>query len=107
MVLYHRTTAEAAKNILAEGFRDRIGYYLTGEPWSGVWVSNIPLDANEGAKGDTLLKLISRMSADDIAGYEWIEKGKGYREWLVPAELLNTRCKVKLAQDPFVPSLPG
>jgi hypothetical protein len=29
---------------------------MTGE-WSGVWVSNVPLDGNEGAVGDFLLEL--------------------------------------------------
>jgi hypothetical protein len=24
-----------------------------------------------------------------LADYEWIEDGKGYREWLVPAEFIN------------------
>jgi len=33
---------------------------------------------------------------DDIADYEWIEDGKPYREWLVPASFLNARCTIKV-----------
>jgi hypothetical protein len=57
------------------------------ERHSGVWLSNIPLDENEGAKGDVLL----RIDLDtDVARFEWIEDGKPYREWLIPASIVNT-----------------
>jgi hypothetical protein len=55
MILYHRTNTAAAQSILRHGFRDGRGTYMTAQEWSGVWVSNIPLDWNEGAKGDILL----------------------------------------------------
>jgi hypothetical protein len=61
MRLYHRTTRAAADAILARGFVDHEGHYgLTddaGQPvvLRGVWLSDVPLDANEGTRGDTLL----------------------------------------------------
>ena len=85
MKLYHRTYA--TKPILAQGFQDREGTYLTNHVWRGVWLSDCPLDINEGAKGDTLLVLV--IPEEVIAPYEWIEEGKGYREFLVPAEVVN------------------
>ncbi len=57
MILYHRTTAVDAEQILRDGFRDSIGTYMTTRVHSGVWLSNVPLDINEGAEGDTLLQL--------------------------------------------------
>jgi hypothetical protein len=89
MKLYHRTSAAVAKTILREGFRDGIGTYLTDRGWKGVWLSNVPLDTNEGAEGDTLLQV--ELSEVDIADFEWVEEGKGYREWLVPARMIPLR----------------
>ena len=89
LTLYHRTSAAVAKAILREGFRDGTGTYLTHQEWTGVWLSDVPLDTNEGAEGDTLLQV--KLSEFDIANFEWIEEGKGYREWLIPARMIPLR----------------
>ena len=52
-----------------------------------MWVSDEPLTVNEGAPGDTLVVLDIPESV--VANYEWIEEGRGFREFLVPAEVLN------------------
>jgi hypothetical protein len=52
-----------------------------------LWVSDRPLDANEGAWGDTLLALEVPISV--FEEYEWPEEGRGYRESLIPATTLN------------------
>ena len=57
VIMFHRTTAAAAEAILTGGFRDGSGPYTTAERWSGVWLSDVPLDGNEGAKGDVLLEV--------------------------------------------------
>jgi hypothetical protein len=88
MILYHRTGA--AHQILANGFRDGEGTYLTSVVHRGVWLSNMPLDCNEGAKGDQLLCL--ELDEQAIAEFEWIEEGKGYREWCIPAQIINERA---------------
>lgn len=85
MLLYHRTNEAAA--ILAEGFRDGRGRYMTAVEFSGVWLSDRPLDFNEGAAGDTLLTV--EVPEQAIIDYEWAEDGKPYREFLVPAEVVN------------------
>lgn len=94
MILYHRTTAASAEQILHDGFRDGVGTYLTDSEFSGVWVSNVPLDINEGAKGDTLLQV--DLPEQTIAEYEWIEERKPYREWLIPARLVNELANASL-----------
>lgn len=67
MRLYHRTAAGEA--ILAEGFRNGRGHYLTSNVYEGVWLSNIPLDVNEGASGDDLLVVeIPRKSSPSSSG---------------------------------------
>ncbi len=85
MKVYHRTFAASA--ILANGFRDGKGTYLTDRTWVGVWLSNIPLGDDEGATGDTILVL--EIPARIFRCYEWVEEGKGYRESLIPTAIVN------------------
>jgi hypothetical protein len=95
MILFHRTSAANAAQILRDGFRDGVGRYLTEQEWTGVWLSNVPLDSNEGAEGDTLLQVeLPDQASDFLADYEWIEEGKPYREWLVPSKLINGRASI-------------
>ena len=37
MHIYHVTSLENAQSILAEGFHDGEGTYMTAEVWRGVW----------------------------------------------------------------------
>ena len=91
MIMYHRTTAANAEKILSSGFRDVTGYYGTGQQHSGVWLSNAPPDVNEGAKDHTLFRV--KLSETLVAAHEWIEKeDSAYREWLVPASLINEQA---------------
>ena len=85
MKLYHRTPA--ADSIINEGFRDSEGTYMTAHKFKGVWLSDRPLDSNEGTKGTTLLRI--EIPEETIAEFEWIEEGKPYREFLVPAQIVN------------------
>ena len=96
MILYHRTTEKAAASILAEGFKDGDGTYLTSQRWSGVWLSDQPLDINEGAGGNMLLRIDFGGNASELDFYEWVEEGKPYREWLVPAVWVNQQCAVQM-----------
>jgi hypothetical protein len=98
MIVYHRTSATAAQQILNHGFRDGVGKYLTDQEWSGVWFSDVPLDANEGAEGDILLQV--QVPEDVITDYEWIEEEKPHREFLIPARLINEQGNVCVVDDP-------
>jgi hypothetical protein len=51
MRVFHRTASPEA--ILASGFQDATGRYMTDREWTGVWLSDRPLNFDEGAKGDT------------------------------------------------------
>lgn len=90
-------TTGAAEAILSQGFRDATGSYL-GVMLTGVWMSDKPVDSNEGAKGDQVLR-VNFPSDVDIDAYELIEDGKTYREWCVPAALVNDHAKVVLMTD--------
>jgi hypothetical protein len=57
ITLYHRTDENIARKIIDGGFRDGKGYYMTPRLYSGVWVSDQPLDENEGANGNALIRI--------------------------------------------------
>ncbi|WP_131811902.1 hypothetical protein [Mycobacterium mantenii] len=97
MICYH--TTDAAEAVLRDGFRDTTGsYMIVGLELTGIWLSNRPLDVNEGTKGDQVLRV--KLPDDiDIGDFEVIEEGKPYREWCVPAELINARATVTLLSD--------
>jgi hypothetical protein len=44
MRVFHRTSPVSARAIVAEGFRDVEGTYMTDRFWRGVWVSDVSLD---------------------------------------------------------------
>jgi hypothetical protein len=94
---YHRTSKEATKLILKKGFKDGTGEYLTDSLHTGVWISNEPLDSNEGANGDVLLEV--RILRRLVNYYEWLEEGKPYREFLVPAKILNKHSFLRVVEE--------
>jgi hypothetical protein len=85
MLVYHRTYSPEA--IVESGFRDGKRSYLTSSTHRGVWVADRALDVNEGAMGDVIL--VVDVPADVLEPFEWAEEGKPYREFLVPADVLN------------------
>jgi hypothetical protein len=88
MRVFHVTSAEAAASILSSGFRDSTGSYMFEDfTLTGVWVADRPLDANEGAWGDTVLEV--DIDEADIADFEIVEEGRNFREWCIPAAMLN------------------
>ena len=85
VILYHSTTRENVACILREGFRDR-DYYMQdnipGQLCAGVWLSDKLLGENQGA--------VSLELPDGVLVlYEWLENGKSYRQFLVPADIAN------------------
>lgn len=93
---YHRTTSDAARPILAEGFRDWPDDELEIE---GVWLSDRPVDCNEGAKGDTLLAVSLQIDDEAADSYEVVEDEKPYREWCFPSALINALGTVQVVNE--------
>lgn len=97
MICYHVT--DAAEAILCDGFRDTTGsYMIVGLELTGLWLSDRPLDSNEGTKGGQILQ-VELPDDIDLGDFEVIEEGKPYREWCVPADLINTHGTVTLLSD--------
>ncbi|HTF34303.1 MAG TPA: hypothetical protein VK714_11480 [Myxococcota bacterium] len=60
-----------------------------------MWLSIVPLDGNEGAKGRALLEVEVAASLAELPEFECVEEGKPYRKWLIPAAWLNERAIVR------------
>ena len=85
MKCYHRTAA--GREIIANGFRDGVGTYFTGQTQRGVFLSDVPLDCNEGAKGKDLLEI--DIPEEVFVKYEWVQDEITYREACIPSEIVN------------------
>lgn len=96
MKLYHRT--DRGEAIMREGFRDAGSRYGTTTWHEGVWLSDSSLAVNEGVNGDDLL-VVEIVDAPALAEHEWVEEGKPYREWLIPAALVNRCDRVLLPRE--------
>ncbi len=95
MRLYHGTTLANAELVASKGFQDvtsNFGLYsaASGEPvnTTGVFFSDLVLDENEGICSEAYLVL--DIPNEHLESYEWMEEGKGYREWCIPASLANS-----------------
>lgn len=101
MKFYHRTSRKNAAAILKKGFRDATGEYgARDRKFSGVWLSAVPLDENEGACGDVLLEVKVSLPESRFERYEWGEEGKSYREWLIPSALINPHMSIREVSEP-------
>lgn len=89
-MVFHRTDEPRGEAILRDGFRDATGRwgFVVDEPLTGVWVTfDEPWDEVVSPRGEFLIAIDAPV--DLLAEYEWVEEGRGYREALVPAEVLN------------------
>ena len=107
-ILYHVTSPSAAAAILRGGFVDGEGSYGTDTILSGVFLSNRPLDLNEGvrarAKPLTLAVTFAAISSHDLNRYEHSDEENTYREWRIPAGTVRQLATVRRAEidDGFV-----
>lgn len=102
MVFFHRTDQTSAERILAGGFLDRTGTYAFGTLLTGVWLSDVPVDSNDGASAGALLLVEFDVPADKLAEFESVEEGgedRTYREWLMPAAFVNANAKLRYATE--------
>ena len=92
MIVYHVTNPTAAAAIEREGFKDNTGHYMTEAEFTGVWVSDVPLDEDHR---DRVVFEID-VPTETLSEWEWVpDLPNYYREWLVPAAVLNCRPRVR------------
>lgn len=102
---YHRTSAENARAIVESGFQNSIGYLFGNRAWTGVWLTSRPLDRKEGAETDTLLKVKVDVSERELGRWEWTGERRCFREWLIPAALINRRMSAEVVSQEAVSEL--
>lgn len=107
MRLYRWVSLEQARRILdGPGFEDTRFDGLV-KPLAGVWVTDEPREyamAGRVERADVLLA-IDDLDERDVAPYEYTDNGEVaqfYREWLVPADLLNRRGLVSIDIDRMI-----
>ena len=49
--------------------------------------------------GYSVLLVDLALSGKEIAQFEWIEEGKPYREWQIPAKLINENASIRVATE--------
>jgi hypothetical protein len=98
--VYHRTNDAAAAKIDSGGFHDADN---DGYP-NGVWVSTYPFEGGFSKQRPStgpifLIELEGIPRERMFHDFEVIETGKPYREFIIPAALLNTFSRRRLTQD--------
>ncbi len=76
----------------------KLTYGFVNFELTGVWLGDSPMDINEGATGDQVLR-VEFPDDVDLGDFELVEEHKPYREWCVPAALINARASVTLMSD--------
>ena len=99
MRFFHRTRQESAERILADGFMDHTDTYGCDSYLTGVWLSDVPLDCNDGTSGQALLLVDFDAAEDDLAEFEVLGDRRDYREWVIPAAFINAKAKVRYATE--------
>lgn len=59
----------------------------------------------EGAGGDILFRVTLSVGNRVLQKYEWIEEWKSYREWHLPAALVNRRATSLVVIPPWLEEL--
>jgi hypothetical protein len=96
MRLYHRTTMVNAALILREGFVDRSDRYTSDFGVQGVWFSDQPKVPDECDAGEAVVLVDFDARTRFLSSFEWTEdETDDYKEWLIPAELVNARMTRK------------
>ncbi len=97
MRLYHVTSQDSAKIIQKRGFKaKKNGYYGIHDPktnkpkfQTGVFLSNTILNANDGLLINEPAIFVLDIPEKEISQYEWLNEQGSYREWCIPAVVVN------------------
>ena len=93
---YHGTSAAVADQILVSGFRDAPALWGNDGAIAGIWVSNAPVIATYG---EVCLRLTFTLLPSFFDDYQVVLEdpttGPGYREWVLPANLINQYANIE------------
>lgn len=106
--LYHRTTIGEARQIVQRGFEDeKWGFEIRDDrsghqkKMVGVWLSDRPLNQQEGPDGDAVLEVRLTLAGDALQAFELEGIFWDARLFVVPAALINPHAAVRILEvDP-------
>jgi hypothetical protein len=88
--IYHSTSIRNAAAILTDGFRDATGSFgFATTMLTGVFFADEPVDENDGAASSEAIVAVDVPNARTLEQFEIIEDLKGFREWCLPAVMVN------------------
>jgi len=102
-LLFHRTLVSLARAILKEGFGDEkwgfgddqhTGRALTAV---GVWLTDQPVDPDDGPPGAAVLEVELNMSDEELATFEVHGVLDEARLFVVPARVVNPRSSIRIS----------
>ncbi len=107
-VFYHRTMIAEARSIVTKGFVDEdwdfgLRDVHTGEDAlvTGVWFADRPLGRDEDIPGDAVVEVTADLTEEELAPFELAGMLWDARLWVAPAELINSRAKMRILEvDP-------
>lgn len=107
VVVFHRTTIGDARQIVKHGFEDlKWAFGHEDEPGeiqkaTGVWLSERPLQAEEGPGGDAVLEVVLDLPEETLAPFQLEGILWDTRLWVVPAALINPHAAIRILEvDP-------
>jgi hypothetical protein len=94
MIVYHVTGPDAAAAIDREGFADNTGHFMLDAEFTGVWVSDVPLE--DAWPDDDRVVFEIDVPTETLSEWECVsDRPNYYREWLIPAAVLNCTPRVR------------
>jgi hypothetical protein len=99
VTLYALYPRDTGIMVLADGFFDALSLWLPERPEVGVWLSEQPLDANDGLPDgwDTVLEVRLSIAPEELRKWEWAFGEQ--RAYLIPATVVNTIGTVRLLEQ--------
>jgi hypothetical protein len=94
METFHSTTLDVAGSIAEQGFPNVTAGPLTRAPGTGVWLTERPVMSGDGlGRMDAWFEIAIDESL--LLPFEWMEPGMAYRQWIVPADIINEHGLVR------------
>lgn len=103
VLLFHRTTIGDARAVVKRGFVDERWNFGVQDPRTGaelkvagVWLSDRPLQQDEGPPGDAVLEVLLDAAEEELEPFALHTTLWEARLWVVPAALINRRGAVRI-----------
>lgn len=102
MLLFHRTSVSQARAIVKAGFEDEKWNFeadnVTGETVKaiGVWLTDRPLDPEEGPPGAAVLEITLPLPEAALAPFQVHGALADAQLWIIPARVANQHTGIRL-----------